>query len=101
MEGGETGGNGDETRFGWLGTGDTGGEPLRICGDGDAGLELLWARGWLDGIELRRTDTGTAEARDVEAAGAGRACLGRLSAGGDEGELTSGVKSGRTGAWAT
>ena len=101
MEGGKTGGNGDKTRFGWLGTGDTGSEPLRICGDSDARLELLWARGWLDRIELRWTDMGMAEAGDVEAAGVGRACLGRLSAGGDEGKLASRVKSGRTSAWAT
>jgi hypothetical protein len=41
-----------------------------------------------------------AVARDVEVAGTGQGSLGRLSIGGDEGKLASGVKLGRTGACA-
>jgi hypothetical protein len=74
---------------------------LQTCGDGGAGLGLLRASGWLDGTELGRTGTGVAVARDVEAAGAGQGPLGRLSVGGDEGKLASGVKSGRIGTHAT
>ena len=99
MEGGETEGDGDETGLGWLGTGGDGGEALRTCGDSNAGLELLRAGGWLDEIELGRTGTEVAEARDVkEAPGTGRGPLGRLNAGGDEGKVASEATSGRTGA---
>ena len=44
---------------------------MRTCGDCNAGLELLRANGWLDGTELERIGTEVAEARGVEAAGAG------------------------------
>ena len=71
IEGGETEGDCDETGLGWLGAGGDGGEALRTCSDCDAGLELLRANGWLDGTELERIGTEVAEARGVEAAGAG------------------------------
>jgi hypothetical protein len=64
-------------------------------GDGEIVLGQLGAGVWPGGTELRWTDTGAANARDVVVASTRLGPSGRLGVGGDEGDVEGKVMSGR------